>query len=598
MREFLFAILGFIIGGGGVYFLSSAKLQRQLASAEGKLKRANRATDDMDNLRSQQLSQSEELQNAQARIYSMEADYQAKVSEYEKQIQEQQVSLQSYETQIRELQNNHQQEIAALQSSLTQASPPPLPTTTEVAPSPEPSQAPNWLGTVAGGAAIAGVAGLAGAAVSGLFSHDEAVETPSLVREEQEEPLEAIAPPSEEIEVFEETAPEENWVDAIDAPPEEEFRAEIPASLDSESSPFEDESFELSLETPEIANFAESSPFEEESFELFLETPEVAPEIASVGELNLSDWTEEENLGEEESVREEAAPWPSEQPSPFDDPFSPSLETPIAVEEDNWVDAVDIPLEDVNLSEPDLGAWAEGDNALEMSISNDFPPVLEEISSVDTTMDSLELPADFLADIPSDHANLEPLTEELNAESELDFLLELQQDDAITEDPDLLAFSEMPDLEGLEGLSDLSAELELGSEDLPLLDMFPGDQADQEVLPELPLSEPGQSGDTPFIDLLDSTSEKSDMEFLEMLQTEEDDFSKRLSIEESDDIFGDLFSPEPSLSTTEMDDIFGQTNEPENHPASEPGLEELFSDEALSLDNWDLPGTGDSTNKS
>lgn len=569
MREILFAILGLVIGGGGVYFFSSAKLQRQLASAEGKLKRANRATDDMDNLRSQQLSQSGALQTAEAKIHSMEADYQAKVSEYEKQIQEQQASLQSYETQIRELQNNHQQEIAALQSSLTQASPPPLPTTTEVAPSPEPSQTPNWLGTVAGGAAIAGVAGLAGAAVSGLLGHEEAVETPSPAREEQEEPLEAIAPPREETEVVEETAPEENWVDAIDAPSEQEFRAEAPALLDLESSLFEEEAFELSPETPEIA-----------------------PEIASVAELDLSDWTEEE------SFREDESPWLSEQTSPFDDPFSPSLETPISVEEDNWVDAVDIPLEEVNFSEPDLGAWAEGDNAMEMSIANDFPLVLEEISAIDTTMDSLELPADFLADIPSDHASLESLTEELNAESELDFLLDLQQDDAITENPDLLAFSEMQDLESLEELSDLSAELELGSEDLSLLDMFPEDQADQEVLPELPLSEPGQSGETPFIDFSDSTPEKSDVEFLEMLQTEDDDFSKRPPIEESDDIFGDLFSPEPYLLTTGLDELFGQTNEPENHPASESGLEELFSDDALSFDNWDLPGTRGSTQES
>lgn len=565
MREILFAILGLVIGGGGVYFFSSAKLQRQLASAEGKLKRANRATDDMDNLRSQQLSQSGALQTAEAKIHSMEADYQAKVSEYEKQIQEQQASLQSYETQIRELQNNHQQEIAALQSSLTQASPPPLPTTTEVAPSPEPSQTPNWLGTVAGGAAIAGVAGLAGAAVSGLLGHEEAVETPSPAREEQEEPLEAIAPPREETEVVEETAPEENWVDAIDAPSEQEFRAEAPALLDLESSLFEEEAFELPPETPEIA---------------------------SVAELDLSDWTEEE------SFREDESPWLSEQTSPFDDPFSPSLETPISVEEDNWVDAVDIPLEEVNFSEPDLGAWAEGDNAMEMSIANDFPLVLEEISAIDTTMDSLELPADFLADIPSDHASLESLTEELNAESELDFLLDLQQDDAITENPDLLAFSEMQDLESLEELSDLSAELELGSEDLSLLDMFPEDQADREVLPELPLSEPGQSGETPFIDFSDSTPEKSDVEFLEMLQTEDDDFSKRPPIEESDDIFGDLFSPEPYLLTTGLDELFGQTNEPENHPASESGLEELFSDDALSFDNWDLPGTRGSTQES
>ena len=561
MREILFAILGFVIGGGGVYFFSSAKLQRQLASAEGKLKRANRATDDMDNLRSQQLSQSEALQNAQAKIHSMEADYQAKVSEYEKQIQEQQASLQSYETQIRELQNNHQQEITALQSSLTPASPSPT--------APEASQTPNWLGAVAGGTAIAGVAGLAGAAVSGLLGHEEAVETPSPAREEQEEPLEAIAPPREETEVVEETAPEENWVDAIDTPSEEEFRAEIPASLDLESSPFEQESFELSPETPEIA-----------------------PEIASVAELDLSDWTEEE------SFREDESPWLSEQTSPFDDPFSPSLETPISVEEDNWVDAVDIPLEEVNFSEPDLGAWAEGDNAMEMSIANDFPLVLEEISAIDTTMGSLELPADFLADIPSDHASLESLTEELNAESELDFLLDLQQDDAITENPDMLAFSEMQDLESLEELSDLSAELELGSEDLSLLDMFPEDQADREVLPELPLSEPGQSGETPFINFSDSTPEKFDVEFLEMLQTEDDDFSKRPPIEESDDIFGDLFSPEPYLLTTGLDELFGQTNEPENHPASESGLEELFSDDALSFDNWDLPGTRGSTQES
>jgi hypothetical protein len=57
------------------------------------------------------------------------------------------------------------------------------------------------------------------------LGHEEAVETPSPAREEPEEPLEAIAPPREETEVVEETAPEENWVDAIDAPSEQEFRA-------------------------------------------------------------------------------------------------------------------------------------------------------------------------------------------------------------------------------------------------------------------------------------------------------------------------------------------------------------------------------------
>jgi hypothetical protein len=256
-------------------------------------------------------------------------------------------------------------------------------------------------------------------------------------------------------------------------------------------------------------------------------------------------------------------------------------------EEENWVDAGDVPLEDVRVEEQSLEAWSEGENSLEVPTTDEL--VLEEIESVDTSLSSLELPAGFMAELPADRdpSSPLPLTEELSSESALDFLLELEGDDSPEQDSDLLVFTETNDLES-GNLSDLSSELDLDSEAMPLLDMFADDP---EILPEFPLTEPGQSDATPFINFLDSTAEKSDAEFLEMLQSEEEDSTMPSPLEESDDIFGDLFHNPAPPSSTEMDGLFSQNHATESPSASDSGLEELFSEDDLFFDNWDQLGT-------
>ena len=336
-----------------------------------------------------------------------------------------------------------------------------------------------------------------------------------------------------------------------------------------------------------------------------------------------------------ESAEENWVDAPLEESSPFE---VESLATPAelqAAEElataDNWVDD---PLASSPFSEADLANWAELNEApipeateeslpdltpevigdsLEVpedflsSLPSDHPvleeselpglteslelpddflssipsehPVLEE-SELPSPTESFELPDDFLANIPSEYPALDASGEDLSLDSsgeeDLDLLLSLQADEGADLSPSILAFS---DQEEGELLPSLTGDLE---QELPLMELFPEGQDD---MLELPVSDTGDSG-TPFINYLEATPEKSDVEFLEMLQA--DDPNPISLTQETDDIFGDLFDTEPSTIAS-MDSLFAESEAKTESTSVEQDLEQLFSDAPASMD-WDLPG--------
>ncbi len=301
-----------------------------------------------------------------------------------------------------------------------------------------------------------------------------------------------------------------------------------------------------------------------------------------------------------------------------DDPLAPSplSEADLA----NWAEFNEAPIPPAVMEEslPDLSSEAIGDSlevpedflsslpsdhpVLEeaelpsptesLELPDDFlagipsePPVLEE-AELPSLTESLELPDDFLAGIPSEYPSLDTPGEELSlggsSEDDLDLLLSLQADEGTDLSPSILAFS---DQEEGELLPSLTGDLE---EELPLLELFPEGQDD---MLELPVSDTGDSG-TPFINFLDVIPEKSDVEFLEMLQADE---PNPLSMTpENDDIFGDLFDTEPSTIAS-MDSLFSEPAVKPESSSVEQDLEQLFSDTPASMD-WDLPG-GESTHQ-
>jgi len=171
--------------------------------------------------------------------------------------------------------------------------------------------------------------------------------------------------------------------------------------------------------------------------------------------------------------------------------------------------------------------------------------------------ESLELPADFLADMPSYHPELETETEDLGGDSEIDFLLELQQ----------------PEESGAADLGE-GLLLELGDEgeELPLMDLFPPESEAALEMPELPVSNPSEGMD-PFINMLDISTETPDPELLEMLQGHHGD------LDEDQELFGDLFGDSKGETPLGLEDFMpGETSKLD----SEPG--------EFSLD-WDAPSS-------
>ncbi|MFN5516196.1 MAG: hypothetical protein ACK5CA_16015 [Cyanobacteriota bacterium] len=206
----------------------------------------------------------------------------------------------------------------------------------------------------------------------------------------------------------------------------------------------------------------------------------------------------------------------------------------------------------------DLGL-GESDSA-EAFAPSPFGSETEETLSLEDLSDpggSLDLPADFLADMPSYHPELETETEDLGEHSEIHFLLELQQ----PEESGTADFGE--------GLL-----LELGEEgeELPLMDLFPPESEAALEMPEMPVSNPSD-GMEPFINMLDISTETPDPELLEMLQGHHGD------LDGDQELFGDLFGDSKGETPMGLEDFMpGETSKLESDP------------EEFSLD-WDTPSS-------
>ncbi len=620
--EFIFGLVGVIIGGGLVYFLFVNKLQRQLDSAERKLERANRAVEESESGRSQQTLQAQELQNERQKTQSLETSYQAQLrnleQSYELQLQEVEKAQgnsadlvdsqdqirqikQSYQAQIQELQADRQQEKQAIEQAhqsqireLQQAHQQELEEIQQrqVAPiqsfdtPPETQQAGGW-GVPA---AIAGVAGAATWAASSFLNREpeeapipEEPITESTVAEEDDWQVEESP-----FEVSENLS-EENWVDQ---PIEEAVLSE------SELMGWKESEQPLIVEEPitEESAWQTTESLFEVPEDLEEETPE--PNLdenwsnetleENLAAPDLSAWIEpEQPLVVEEPITEESA-WQTTE-SLFEVPEDLEEETPELTLDENWSNET---LEE-NLAAPDLSAWIEPEQSLviEEPITEEsawqiteslfeVPEGLEE-ETIEIT-DSWDLGESFASLSEVELLSSENLqAQEIEGESsssELDFLSMLQGEESLMYESE--EFSSL--METAEpALPDFLGDGKL-NDDLPFLDMF---SADKESLADIPETLAGETND-PFINFFDSETEKSDLEFLEMLKTDENDLENRSGLYESDDLFGDLFSSEaPKLN--DINDLFEST-EPKNSKTDQDGLLELFGDDALPLDDWDL----------
>ncbi len=635
-------IIGLLIGGAIAYFFQNKlqQIQRKLESSEKKLERerAHRTLEDTESL---QAIHAQELQNARQQLQSVEASYQGQLrnleesyelqlqeveklqgnpaaladsqnqirqieQSYQAQIQELQANHhnekqaieQSYQAQIRELQQSHQQTLEELQQT-----PPVQAFDTSSPTSSETTQSGGWPGAAMGAAAIAGAAGLAGWATSNFLNREDeetpVVEEPPVVEEISEESV-AESP----FEIPDET-PEDNWADQ---PLAEEVATESEMMGWTETAPAVEEvseesesPFEIPDETPEdnwadaslgedlldgadLSSWtnAEPAPVSEEvSEELVAESPFEIPEAtldenwadASVGEdlldgADLSSWTNAESAPVSEEITEELV-------------AESSLEIPEATLEENWVDT---PLEDALLGETESASWTEAQapQLLEESIQS----LEETVETPDTSFDLPDTSFDLSEGFDSSVEAVLPSFEneyalsETSTDSELDFLSMLQ-----TEEPSLEEFEELSSFMDTEdpALPDFLGEETL-KDDLQLLDMFPPETEDLANMPETLAGEEN----LPFINFFDSEAEKSDLEFLEMLKTDDDNLS-RLGSSESDDLFGDLFTPDDS-APSDINELFDSV-ESQTPKASNEGLEDLFGDDAISFDNWDLPAS-------
>lgn len=464
----------------------------------------------------------------------------------------------------------------------------------------------NPLGGFLGGAAAAaGAVGLAGAA--GAFLGDRRETEPEAEPEAENwvdapaEPEEALASPFgvPEVEVEDWTAPapeleiQEAGVDPFEAPAwadEGETVGFAPDSADEfpidslleEPEPLElevsegpldladidlelqeqesDFSETLGLESLTEAATGEFTPaFDLETFDLGAEDFAGAPDF-SMAELDLG--TEEPLALSLDDLETEA---PDFSLASFDlgaEPESPELELEGFQLESASTEELDLGWEGdpstPSLEAFDLGLGESGQE--DLFASSLLEAEAGEMPSLDDISDpgeSLELPADFLADMPSYHPELETETEDLGGDSEIDFLLELQQ----------------PEESGAgdfgEGLL-----LELGDEgeELPLMDLFPPESEAALEMPELPVSNPSEGMD-PFINMLDVSAETPDPELLEMLQGHHGD------LDGDQELFGDLFGDSKGETPLGLEDFMpGETSKLESDPGE------------FSLD-WDAPSS-------
>jgi hypothetical protein len=381
-----------------------------------------------------------------------------------------------------------------------------------------------------------------------------------------------------------ETAP------VIEEPTEElvaESPFEVPDEVPEENWTDQPLAGEVVIES-EMMGWTETAPvIEEPTEELVVESPfevpDEAPEenwIDTPGEdnllsgMDLSAWTDSPPAAIAEELTEEIPLVESLEQTSEEPLAESSFEMPEFTLEENWVDT---PGENDLFGESELASWTDSPS----------PQLLEEpIQSLEETLATPDISFDLgesfdssvEAELPS-FENAEALTE-TSTVSELDFLSMLQTEEpSLGESEELSSFmdsadSALPDFLGEETLND----------DLQLLDMFPPETEDLGNLSE-PLT---NEENAPFINFFDSEAEKSDLEFLEMLKTDDDNLS-HLGSNETDDLFGDLFTPDDSPSP-DIHDLFDSV-ESQAPKASQEGLEELFGDDTLSFDNWDLPSS-------
>ena len=572
------------------------------------------------------------LADSQDRIRHIEQSYQAQIQELQANHHNEKRAIeQSYQAQIRELQQSHQQTLEELQQT-----PPVQAFDTSSPTSSETTQSGGWPGAAMGAAAIAGAAGLAGWATSSFLNREDE-ETP-VVEEISEESV-AESP----FEVSEET-PTENWADQ---PLAEEVATESEMMGWTEPAPVSEEiteelvaesPFEIPDETPEdnwadqplaeevaieseMMGWTETAPAVEEvseesesPFEIPEETPEENWADASLGEdlldgADLSSWTNDEpapvseeiteelvaespfeipeatlednwadaSLGEDLLDEADLSSWTNAEPAPVSEEITEELvtestfEIPEETSEENWVDT---PLEDALLGETELASWTEAQapQLLEEPILS-----LEETVEIPDTSFDLSEGFDSSAEAVLPSFENEDALSETSTDSDLDFLSMLQTEEpSLDESEELSSFMDtedpaLPDFLGEETLKD----------DLQLLDMFPPGTEDLANMPETLAGEEN----LPFINFFDSEAEKSDLEFLEMLKTDDDNLS-RLGSNESDDLFGDLFTPDDS-APSDINELFDSV-ESQTPKASNEGLEDLFGDDTISFDNWDL----------
>ena len=573
------------------------------------------------------------LADSQDRIRQIEQSYQAQIQELQaNHHSEKQAIEQSYQAQIRELQQSHQQTLEELQQTpAVQAFDTSSPTSSET------TQSGGWPGAAMGAAAIAGAAGLAGWATSNFLNREE--EESPVVEEVSEESV-AESP----FEIPDET-PEDNWADQ---PLAEEVAIESEMMGWTETAPVVEEvseelvaesPFEIPDETPED-NWADQPLAEEVAIESEMmgwteptpvieepvaESPFEIPEAtldenwadASVGEdllegADLSSWTNAEPAPVSEEITEELvaespfeipettldenwadaslgedllegadlSSWTNAEPAPVSEEITEdlitesTLEIPEETPDENWADT---PLEDALLGETELASWTEAQapQLLEEPILS-----LEETVEIPDTSFDLSEGFDSSAEAVLPSFENEDALSETSTDSEIDFLSMLQTEEpSLDESEELSSFMDtedpaLPDFLGEETLKD----------DLQLLDMFPPETEDLANMPETLAGEEN----LPFINFFDSEAEKSDLEFLEMLKTDDDNLS-RLGSSESDDLFGDLFTPDDS-APSDINELFDSV-ESQTPKASNEGLEDLFGDDTISFDNWDLPAS-------
>ena len=564
------------------------------------------------------------LADSQNQIRQIEQSYQAQIQELQaNHHNEKQAIEQSYQAQIRELQQSHQQTLEELQQT-----PPVQAFDTSSSTPPEATESSGWPGAAMGAAAIAGAAGLAGWATSNFLNREDeetpvveeiseetVAESPFEIPDETPEDNWADQPLAEEVateselmgwteatsvveEVSEEPVaespfeipdetPEENWADqplaeevateseimgwtepvpVVEESSEESFVAEIPEEPVAESP------FEISDESPDT--FVVESPFETPDLSLEENWVDTAGEDDLLSGMDLSAWTDSQPAAIADEFTEEIPPVESFGETTEELVAESSFEIPEFPPEENWVDA---PLEGDLLGETELASWtdAEAPQLLEEPIQ----PLDETLETPDASFDlgtGFDSPAEAV--LPS-FENEEALLE-TSTDSDLDFLSMLQTEEpSLSESEELSSFmdtedSALPDFWGEETLND----------DLQLLDMFPPETEDLANMSETLAGEEN----VPFINFFDSEAEKSDLEFLEMLKTDDDNLS-RLGSSESDDLFGDLFTPDDS-APSDINELFDSV-ESQTPKASNEGLEDLFGDDTISFDNWDLPAS-------